>query len=394
MHDKPSNESSASRLAEHADRQYPFLQSLIVLCENARLILLTPVLVGLIAFGIASLLPPVYSAQASILPLQQRNGGAAALGSLGPLSAFAGLVDAGKLSEQYVSLMQSTTILDRLVQQFSLKEVYGTSYEVDARERLKASSKIYMGRKDPLLYIQVEDRDPKRAADIANAYVEQLRKVVLELALTDVQQRRVFFERQLKETSERLADAQRALQAVPGPKRAEKDASLVDADWFAKLRAEVSAAEVRLQSLRGQVSEFSPEYMQAKQVLSVLKAQLAKEGALHPESRENVSINHYREFKYQEALFELFAKQYELARIDESRDANFIQVVDVALPPERKAKPQRLIIALGATVIAFFVLVTAVLVRQALLALKADTLGSAKLQELKGAWTRRNAGQK
>ncbi len=166
------------------------------------------------------------------------------------------------------------------------------------------------------------------------------------LALTEAQQRRVFFEAQLKQTRDRLTQAQQALQASgfnPGALKAEPKAA---ADSYAKLQAEVTAAEVRLQTMRRSLADTAPEVQQQLAQLDALRAQLGKVEATTPSDGGPDYISKYRQFKYEETLFDLFSRQYELAKLDESREGSLIQVVDPATPPERKSKPKRAIVAL------------------------------------------------
>jgi uncharacterized protein involved in exopolysaccharide biosynthesis len=200
---------------------------------------------------------------------------------------------------------------------------------------------------------------------LANAYVQELRRLTSTLAVSEAQQRRMFFEKELKEAREQLERAQQALQASGfniGALRAEPKAA---AESYSRLRAEITAAEVRAQVLRGTLAESAPEVQRQVAQLSALRAQL---GRLEQAADSNVGpdyVSKYREFKYREALFELFAKQYELARVDESREGALIQVLDPAVQPEYKSGPKRARIAMLSTAAALLVLALFVLLRHA-----------------------------
>ena len=323
------------------------------------------VVAGALGLGGAMLLPPIFTAQTLIMPpQQQQNGAAAALGALGALGALAG----GGLkntADQYIGLMQSATVSDRLIDRFKLMEVYDVKYRMDARKVLLKNVAINAGKKDGLIVVAVDDEDPQRAADMANAYVDQLRQMTNTLAVSEAQQRRQFFEQKLGETKERLTQAQIALQAGgfnSGALRAEPKAA---AEGYARIRAELTTAEIKLQTLRATLADGASEVRQQQTIVAALRTELNRQ-----EKTEQVVvdgdpgyISRYREYKYQETLFELYAKQFELARADEGREGALIQVVDVAQVPEKKSKPQRALLALGAAVLAGFVLaVRAVLV--------------------------------
>jgi uncharacterized protein involved in exopolysaccharide biosynthesis len=186
-----------------------------------------------------------------------------------------------------------------------------------------------------------------------------------------------------------LERAQQALQASGfnvGALRAEPRAA---ADSYARLKAEITAAEVRTQVLRGTLAEGAPELQRQLAQLSALRAQLAR---LEQAADANVGpdyLTKYREFKYRETLFDLFAKQYELARVDESREGALIQVVDVAVPPEYKSKPKRAFIAVAATMLSLLLLGMFILVRHFWRESAADPEGAEKVARLRAAFGRR-----
>ena len=328
------------------------------------LIVFGALLAGLAALGLSYLIAPTFTARTSFMPPQQQQSAAAsALASLGGLAALAGGGGIKTPADQYVALMQSVTVEDRLIDQFKLLEVYDKKLRVEARTELETRVRIAVGKKDGLITVEVDDHDPERAAAIANRHVDELRRMTSLLAVTEAQQRRVFFERELAQTRDRLTLAQQALQASgfnAGALNAEPKAA---AEAYARLRAEVTTAEVRLQTLRGTRAEQATEVQQQLATLGALRAELARsEQATHAAGGPDY-IGTYREFKYQEALFDLFARQYELARVDESREGALVQVVDPATPPERKSKPKRSLIAAGTAFAALLLLSAWVLTR-------------------------------
>lgn len=366
------------------------LDLLVVLAENVKLLLLGPLFIGICALGITYLMTPEYTARTVILPPQQQGSAiSTALQSLGPLAGLAG--SAGGLknpADQYAALLQSTTVSNRIIDAHKLMEAYKSSTRQDARERLASTVRFGVGKKDGLITIEVDDIDAPRAAAIANGYVLELRKLTNELALTEAQQRRAFFEQQLQGAKARLSAAQQALQGSginEGALRAEPKAA---ADTYAALRAQVTAAEVRIQSMRGFLTEQAPEFRQAQAVLAAAKSQLGKAEASNQDAASSEYVSRYREFKYQEALFELFAKQYELAKLDESREGATIQVVDVATVPEKRSKPQRAYTAVVATLFGGFVVVLFVLIRAGWRFIEQDPANAQRLLRLKQSWRR------
>jgi uncharacterized protein involved in exopolysaccharide biosynthesis len=360
------------------------------LIESWKLWILGSLVVGLAALGLASVATPVFTARTTFLPPQQQQSGvASALASLGGLAGLAGAAGIKSPTDQYVSLMQSVTVEDRLIDQFNLQQIYKTKYRFEARLVLEQNARISVGKRDGMVSVEVDDESPQRAAAIANAYVEELRRITSVLAVSEAQQRRVFFEKELKEARDQLAKAQQDLQAsgfTVGALRAEPKAA---AESYARLKAEITAAEVRTQVLRGSLADSSPEVQRQLAQLGALRAQLAR---LEQAVDANVGpdyLSKYREFKYRETLFDLFARQYEIARVDESREGALIQVVDVAVPPEYKSKPKRLFNAVVATVLSLLLLGIFILVRHFWRASAAAATGAEKVARLRAALGRR-----
>ena len=308
--------------------------------------------VGLAAYGVTLLMTPVFTARAVIIsPQQQQNSAASALASLGALAGLAG-GSVKSPADQYVSVMQSVTVGNRIVDRFKLMEVYDAKFRVDALKNLSTNVRISAGKKDNLISIDVDDTDPTRAAAIANAYVDELRWVTNNLALTEAQQRRAFFQQQLLETKTALQNAQLQVQKTGFTAGALKSEPKAAAEAYARTKADIAAAEIRLSTLRRSMTDSAPEVQQVTTALAGLRAQLGQfERPLEASSNQDY-VSAYREFKYQEALFEIFAKQFELAKMDEAREGTLIQVLDKATPPERKSKPKRAMIAVVSTVLA------------------------------------------
>jgi uncharacterized protein involved in exopolysaccharide biosynthesis len=315
---------------------------------------------GLVALGISFLIPPTYTARTLFLPPQQpQSTSASALASLGALSGLAGGSIGGvkSMADQYVALMQSVNVQDRLVDQFKLMQEYESKYRFLARKTLTENIRINLGKKDGLISVEADAGSPQLAANLANAHVAELRRLTGELALTEAQQRRAFFEAELKRAREQLGLAQAELERSgfdPGALKTEPRAA---ADAYARIKAEATSAEVKIQTLRRTLADNSPDIQQQQAQLAALRGQLAKlEASARPATREAGYISRYREYKYQESLFELFSRQYEAARLDESRESGLIQVVDVATPPEYKSKPKRGLITVGAALAASLLL--------------------------------------
>lgn len=330
------------------DYEINLLDLLQVVADNLRLLVLGPLAVGVLALGISFAIPPTFTANTKFMPPQQQQSAAAAmLQGLGALGGLAGAATGLKNpNDQYVAMLKSRTLQDVLIDRFDLMARYEKKLKVDTRASLGERSRISAG-KDNLIEVQVDDHDPVFAAELANAYVDEFTKLLSRLALTEAQHRRVFFEKQLGQTKDKLSLAEQALRASGVNSSALKSTPQAAIGAVAQLQAQITAQEIKLTSMRGYLAESAPDFKQAQTELAALRAQQMKLGAGTPGSGSDADyIARYRDFKYYETLFELFSKQYELAKVDEAREGSVIQVVDVAVPPERKSKPKKAQIAL------------------------------------------------
>jgi uncharacterized protein involved in exopolysaccharide biosynthesis len=379
-------------LADQED-EISLLDLLQTIVDNLRLLVLGPLAVGALTLGITFLIPPTYTAKTQFLPPQQQQSAAASmLASLGSLGGLAGAVGGIKNpADQFLAYMKSVTLQDAIIERFKLQERYETKTKVDTRTTLTANVRAASG-KDGLISVEADDKDPQFAADLANAHVEELGKLLGKLAVTEAQQRRLFFEKQLVQVKDKLTQSEIALKAtgIAGSVLKSNPTSAVAA--VAALQAQVTAQEVKVGAMRGYLAETAPDFKQALNELANLRAQLAKQEQGTPSgdkaSVEGDYVTKYREFKYNETLFELFAKQYELAKVDEAREGAVIQVLDSAQAPERKAKPKKALIAIIATLASGFALLLFVFVRQALANAGQGEESAKKMAQIKISWRR------
>jgi uncharacterized protein involved in exopolysaccharide biosynthesis len=377
--------------------------------------------VGLAALGISFLITPTFTAETVIMPPQaQQSLTASLVASLGALSGAASAVAGLKNpNDQIVALIKSRTLADRMVDRYELMQRYKAKLRQDARKGLEDRTRIITG-KDGLISIEVDDSDPKIAADMAAGYVQELSRLLASLAISEAQQRRLFFERQLKEAKDNMTRAEIALREGGIEPDIFKSSPQAAVTAVAQVQAQIAAQEVKLGAMRGYLTENAPEFRQALTELQALRAQLSKlesaergRGSVAtsgvsgqvaggtaaapsgtPGTSANDYVTRYREFKYYETLFELFAKQYEIARVDESREGAVIQIVDPALVPEWKSKPKRGLIAIIATLAAGFAFLLYVFVVNALRNVSQDPESAMKLGRIRAAFTWRTAARR
>ncbi len=391
VNDNQSPESNLPMGMQETDDEISLLDLLQTVVDNLRLLVLGPLAVGITALGISFLIAPTYTAKTQFLPPQQQQSAAASmLASLGSLGGLAGAASGIKNpADQFIAYMKSVTVQDALIDRFKLLERYEAKTKTDARLDLTGNVRAVSG-KDGLISVEVDDKDPQFAADLANAHVEELGKLLGKLATTEAQQRRLFFEKQLMQAKEKLIQSEIELKStgVSGNVLKSNPASAVAA--VAGLQAGVTAQEVKLGAMRGYLAETAPEFKQALNELANLKAQLAKQEKDSPAiinlNAQGGYVSKYREFKYNETLFELFAKQFEIAKVDESREGAVIQILDAAQAPERKSKPKKALIAIVATLVAGFAFLLFVFIRQALRNAGKDQASANKLNHLKASW--------
>jgi tyrosine-protein kinase Etk/Wzc len=341
-------------------------------------------LVGAIAAAVAALLvPAIFTATAIIMPPQsQRSPTSALLGQIGAIASLGG-ADLGikNPSDLYLGILKSRGIADALDARFELQKLYRQQTRTDTRLKLASRTHLEAG-KDSLIRIAVDDESPERAASLANGYVEELYRLNKRLALTEASQRRVFFDQQIDHEKELLAQAEDAMRDMQRHSGVLQVNSQVDAviRSMVQLRAEILAREVVLENLKLGATSRHPEVMRIEEELKPLRANLQK---LESGSRAGgpgdplIALTQVpgagleytrrlRDFKYHEAMFEYLAKEQEVARLDEAKEAPIIQVVDTAAVPDKKSWPPRtLLVALGAAA-AFLLTCCFVLFRRAL----------------------------
>ena len=343
---------------------------LLVIAKHNRFILKLTGGVAILSVIYALLQPNIYTGKTVVMPPQQASSSASALlGQLGGLAGMAGgAIGVKNPSDLYVGMLKSRTVADALIERFKLVDLFKAKTMEPVRGALAGNTVITAG-KDGFITIEYSDKDPKLAAAIANAYVNELDRLTQTLAVTEAAKRRLFYEKQLKGVREGLdlaESAMKEMQEKTGVIQLEgQSKAILGAE--AELRAQIAAKEVELSAMRSFATEQNPDFRRVEQILSSLHSQLTKlEHDNHANNVEMTSMgkipelaveygHKMRDLKYYEKLFEFMTQQVLVAKIDEAKDAAIIQVVDKALVPEVKSKPKRSMIVLLATILAFFV---------------------------------------
>ena len=351
-------------------RETSFLDLAIILLRRKSFLLKFSFGAALLGLVISFLIPVQYTAEAILVPPQQNQSLGSMLvsqmgGNLGALGSLAsGSLGIKTQADMYVSMLKSRTVEDAVIQRFDLMKIYKAKRMSDARKKLESHSTITAGTKDGLIRVDVDDHDAQRSADLANAYVEEFRRLNSSLALSEAGQRRQFFQEQLVSSKESLANAEEAL------KQTQQTSGLIQVDSQAKalvqsaaaIRAEIAAKQVQLQTMSSFATAENPQLQLIQHQITALDAQLKQLGGTDQGSdvdmvslRGKISqagldyLRKLRDVRYYETIFELLSKQFEIAKLDEARQGN-VQVVDKAVTPDRKSFPKRSII----TILAFF----------------------------------------
>jgi tyrosine-protein kinase Etk/Wzc len=397
----PAAQGTAGKTLNEGD-EISLLDLLIVLAERKRVILWVTAVFAIVAIIISLLLPPRYTATVMLLPPQQSSSMGAALASqLGGMAALAG----GSLgiknpNDMFVGMLKSRTVEDAMVQHFGLMQEYRNRYLSDARKAFEKHVTVDGSGKDGLIHISVEDRDPRRSAELANGYVDQFRNLSQHLAITEASQRRLFFEQELERAKNNLANAEEALkqtQQTTGVIQFDSQArALIES--AASLHAQITAREVQIQGMQTYATGENAQLVQAQRELEGMRAQLAKLGGsadssggelLVPKGRVPEAgleyVRKLRDVKYNETIFDILARQFEIAKLDEAKQGALIQVVDPAIPPDRRSFPKRSLIVIGATALGFLIGVLLALLQAGLERIKDDQETAVKLHLLRRA---------
>jgi len=369
-----------------------YLRMLLILLQSRLHIAIITFGSLLIGAAIAFLMMKVtFTATATILPPQAPQSTSSIL--MGQLSSLAGLGASGAASllknpsDIYVGMLESRTITDHIINRFQLESLWKQKKLEDTRKILKGHAQ-FDAAKNGLIVITVKDPNPKLASDMANAFVDELYQMNSTLAVTEAGQRRLFFDRQLEEEKNALTAAENDLRTT------QEKTGLIELSGqsamairtIAETGAELRSREVELQAMRTYATDENPDLKRLQTQIEVLRQQLSAlqnnqknmfpgdtqvpAGRVPKEGMEYV--RKLREVRYHQTLFDLLSRQYEAARIDEAKSAPIIQIVDHAVPPDKKSGPPRMLITLGFGVVGFCLACFLALGREALMRMRED----------------------
>lgn len=346
-----------------------FLDYLMVIASHKKMIALITVVAAAITALITLMMPNIYTAKAMIIPSDDGNGAMSSLMSqLGGLAGLAGSAIGGKTTgDLYVTMLKSETVKNPIIDRFKLLDAYKAKYRADVYSALDNNVAISLGKKDGVITIAVDDKDPKRAADLANAYVEELGKLAVNLNMTGAGKNRTFLEKRIAEAKAELSRSEEALKNFQSKNMAISvtDQAQATIAGVAQLRAQLALKEVELGTLQRQFTDTSQEVKTAKSTVANLKNQIARlEG--NSSGRSSIPavgsvpllgqeyLRLMRDFKIQEAVVEMLTKQFEVSKLSEVKDVTPFQVLQKAMVPEKRSAPLRRKLVLRSLFVSFF----------------------------------------
>jgi tyrosine-protein kinase Etk/Wzc len=388
------------------EKEFGLLEIVRILLVHKRPILWCTFISSGIVLLISLVIRPTYTAKATFMPPRSSSSGSSLL--LGELSQLSGLSNSaatslGGLKDPgliYIGILESRTVADDLIRQFDLQRVYKTK-KLSKTEQALAKRTRFIPGKDTLITISVDDHDPKRACDIANAYLDELQKQNNRLALTEAGQRRVFFEQQLNKEKDLLANAEADLT------RTEEQTGLIRPSGQAQMQiaaiaatqAAIASRQIELSALSRGATEQNPEVVRLNSEIEGLRVQLNKleDSEIQP-TPGNIEVptakvpeltlvyaRKERETKYHEALYQFLLRQLESSKLDESRAAPLVQVVDTAVIPDTRSWPPRLLLTIAAAILGAIVGITWAFSSEALARMAHDGANAEKLDAIRRA---------
>jgi uncharacterized protein involved in exopolysaccharide biosynthesis len=353
------------------DEEINLLDLLMVIVKRKLLVIGLPLIAAVLAVIYSLTLPNVYTATAKILPPQKEGGGGGLSALLSQAGGLAGL--AGGISglsgpaELYVGILKSRSVGDAVVKRLNLVQIFKAKSAEDARGSLEGAVKIQSG-KDGIITISADNKDPKLAARLANAYVDELSRTSVRLNLSKVGTERAFLEKRLEIVKVDLKTAEENLRSFAQQNKTIQIDSQAKAtiEGIAQLKATLVTREVQLESLRSYQTDETPEVKALVSTIAKIRREIGSNAAASGSGEGIPGLGSVpglglqyarlmRDLKTQEAIFEQLTRQYEVAKLAEAKDSTTIQVIDEAVPPLRKSKPKRSLMVILATVSALFV---------------------------------------
>jgi uncharacterized protein involved in exopolysaccharide biosynthesis len=367
-----TNDEQLQNIDDNAsDWDIPVVELMTAIWQRRRRLALATGLGMLLSVGYALLIPNKYTSTAHLMPPDAQSLSSPSMlsaltgaGSIAP-SLAGGLMNTRTPAGTYIGILYSQTAQDDIINRFDLRRVYHRKLYFDTRRILAERTAIVEDKKSGIISIAVTDSDRYRARDLAEAYVEELDKLVNKVSTSSAGRERIFLEGRLQSVKSDLDASSRALSqfssrnATMDPQK--QGEATVEA--AGKLQGQLIAAESELSGLKAQYTDDNMRVREVRGRIDELQSQLRKmsgvgdnvNGAdlkadqLLPSVRMLPLLGFtyydlYRQVTMQDTIYQTLTKQYELAKVQEAKEIPPVKVLDEPDVPERKSYPHRVII--------------------------------------------------
>lgn len=337
---------------------------LLEMLARRRLFIIVFVIVAtLLSVAIALVLPKWYQASALLLPPKDLSlpvPGLARLSEVVSITKGADLPVMVTPSDVYVRILKSRTIAERIIERFDLNTRFAADYFKQTYEVLMSRSEFKV-TDEGLLLISFEDKDPGVAADVVNAFVEELDRVNREIALERVRQNRSFIEERLAQVKQELASARKEFEDFQLENRAVDfdEQTRLAVEQAVKLKITLTELDIELKMRERNLAEDNTELVELRRRRRLVSEQLRQLEVSNPDSsffslpvasipalRGQYEVL-YSRVRVGESLYRILLEQLEQAKIQENENIPTISILDRAKPPDTKSKPKRLLIVSG-----------------------------------------------
>ena len=334
-----------------------------MLAKRRLFIVILVIVATLLSVAVALVLPKWYQASALLLPPKDLSLPVPGLGQLSEVVSITKGADLPVMvtsSDVYARILKSRTIAERIIERFDLKTRFAADNFEQAYEGLMGLSEFKV-TDEGLLLISFEDKDPGVAADVVNAFVEELDRVNREIVLERVRQNRSFLEERLAQVKQELASARKEFEDFQLENRAVDfdEQTRLAIEQAVKLKITLTELDIELKMRERNLAEDNTELVELRRRRHLVSEQLRQLEESNPDSsffslpvasiptlRGQYEVL-YSRVTVGESLYRILLEQLEQAKIQENEKMPTISILDRAKPPDTKSRPKRLLIVGG-----------------------------------------------
>ena len=361
------------------NRGLSFFDYIIIILKWKKFLLTLIIVVAIVSYlGIYFLIHPQYDSTALIVPSEQDQmvGISSLLKNFSNLPISVPGLKKSSGTDIYNTIIYSRTSMERLIEKFGLYKEYDFS---TMEETIKeAKSNVFAEEtKDNAYGITVRASSPQKAADMANFIVDQLNKTIIEMNVRKSKENKEFLATRYAEIKNNLKISEDSLtrfQQMSGILMAE-DQTKASIEAYTKMEADLAAKQIELSIVKKLYGENSPQSQNTKIAVSEFGNRLNQIKNGSDNSNLLLSIKNlpskgmkylrlFRDVKIGQAMLEIIIPLYEQARFEEQKNIPFLQIIDNAVAPEKKAYPKRFTITLILTALTIFIMIFIIVLRE------------------------------